>query len=71
MALTSISRRELLKASGLLVGFNLFEPILGGREWNRTRAHRVPIHDDRASAALPEPAAELRPLQAEVIAQHV
>ena len=28
MAPTSISRRELLKATGLFVGFNLFEPVL-------------------------------------------
>ena len=29
MAPTSISRRELLKATGLLVSFNVFEPVLG------------------------------------------
>jgi hypothetical protein len=40
-------------------------------QWRHTGAHRPAVHMDRAGAALRQTAAEARPVQSEIVAQHI
>ena len=44
---------------------------LDGLHGRDARADRLPFHDHRAGSALPEPAAKLRPVQCQIVAQHI